>query len=45
MLKRIVLIALLALQTVAVTSVASADLPWPQCYPCPGLPGGLPPAR
>jgi hypothetical protein len=39
MLKRLVLAAILALQFAAVCSVASADLPWPKCYPCPGDPG------
>jgi hypothetical protein len=36
MIRRFVLIAILALQAAAVTSVANADLPWPTCYPCPG---------
>lgn len=36
MLKRLVLLAILALQTAAVCNIASADLPWPICYPCPG---------
>ncbi len=36
MLKKIVFAAILALQFAAVTSVASADLPWPICGPCPG---------
>jgi hypothetical protein len=34
MLKRILFIVMLALQATAVTSVASADWPWPDCYPC-----------
>lgn len=36
MLKRLVLAAILALQFAAVTSIATADMPWPKCYPCPG---------
>ena len=36
MLKRIVLIAILAIQTAAVCSVAKADMPFPKCFPtCP----------
>jgi hypothetical protein len=34
MLKRIFFVVMLALQAAAVTSVASADIPWPTCYPC-----------
>lgn len=36
MLKRLAIVAILALQTAAVCSVAKADLPFPTCYPCPG---------
>ena len=36
MTKRLVIAAILALQTAAVCSVAKADLPFPTCYPCPG---------
>lgn len=35
MLKKLVLVAFLALQLAAVCGVASADLPWPTCGPCP----------
>ena len=34
MLKRIFFVVMLALQAAAVTGVASADLPWPECFPC-----------
>ena len=34
MLKRILFVLMLALQGAAVTGVASADGPWPQCFPC-----------
>jgi hypothetical protein len=44
MLKKIAFIAVLALQLAAVTSVASADLPFPTCGPCPGD-TTTPPAR
>ncbi len=36
MLKKIVFAAILALQFAAVTSVATAEGPWPTCGPCPG---------
>ncbi len=36
MIKKLVFAAFLALQFAAVCSVATADLPWPQCMPCPG---------
>jgi hypothetical protein len=35
MLKRLMLAVLLALQFVAVTNVATAEVPFPQCLPCP----------
>ena len=35
MLKRLVFALLLALPFVAATSVATAEVPWPQCLPCP----------
>lgn len=38
MLRKLILLALLALNTAAVVSVANADLPLPHCYPCPGDP-------
>jgi hypothetical protein len=34
--KKFVILAILAIQTAAVCSVAKADLPFPTCYPCPG---------
>ena len=40
MLKKIIFAALLALQFAAVCGVATADLPFPLCYPCPKKPGG-----
>jgi hypothetical protein len=36
MIKRIAILAILAIQTAAVCSIAKADLPFPTCYPCPG---------
>ena len=36
MLKKIMFVLVLALSASTVTSVASADNPWPLCYPCPG---------
>jgi len=36
MVKRLVFVAILALQLFAVTSVATADSPWPCCLPCSG---------
>jgi hypothetical protein len=44
MVKKLVLIALLALQTAAVCNIVSADLPWPHCMPCPGD-STVPPSR
>lgn len=38
MLKKLVLAAILAIQFAAVCDVASADIPWPDCYPCPANP-------
>jgi hypothetical protein len=35
MIKKIVFATILALQFAAVCSVATADLPWPTCAPCP----------
>lgn len=35
MFKKIAMVVMLALQFAAVCSVASADLPWPTCGPCP----------
>ena len=35
MLKKIVFVVILALQCAAVCSVATADMPWPTCGPCP----------
>ena len=35
MLKKLALLAILAIQFAAVCGVASADLPWPDCWPCP----------
>jgi hypothetical protein len=43
MTKRLVLAAILALQFAVVCGVASADMPWPRCGPCPaddGVSGG-----
>jgi len=36
MLKKVLFILALALQVAAVSTVATADNPWPVCYPCPG---------
>ena len=38
MLKRIALTVLIAVQFAVVCGVASADLPWPVCGPCPADP-------
>lgn len=35
MMKKIALVAFLALQFAVVSGIASADLPWPTCGPCP----------
>jgi len=35
MLKRIVITLILALQIGAIVNVASAEVPFPQCWPCP----------
>ena len=35
MFKKLVLAALLALQIGAVATSASAESPWPLCFPCP----------
>lgn len=34
MLKKMLFVLMLALQTAAVTNVASASWPWPLCMPC-----------
>ncbi len=34
MLKKIAFAAILAIQFAAVASIATADAPWPLCYPC-----------
>jgi hypothetical protein len=34
MLKKILFVALLALQFTAVTTNASAEIEWPSCFPC-----------
>ena len=34
MIKKMLFVLILALQLAAVTNVASADWPWPTCYPC-----------
>ena len=41
MLKKIAFVALLALQFAAVCGVATADLPFPKCGPCPPRPTGV----
>jgi hypothetical protein len=40
MLKRFLLAVLLALPFVAATPVATAEVPFPQCLPCPEDTGG-----
>jgi len=35
MFKRIAFTVLLALQFAAIADLSKADVPWPQCYPCP----------
>ena len=36
MIKKAFFVLLLALQAAAICSVATADNPFPVCYPCPG---------